>query len=135
IFFTLLGLAALTSSISLLEVPVAFVIDELNIRRKKAAWIVGLLVCCISIVISFDTSLIDLFVIIFNEVGLPLGGLMICLFLGYVWKSESAIDEIEQGFPNVRNHWFTPVWIFFMKYVCPVLIALILVTILLNIFS
>lgn len=134
-FFILLGLAALTSSISLLEVPVAFVIDELHIPRKKAAWIVGLLVCCISIVISFDTSLIDLFVIIFNEVGLPLGGLMICLFLGYVWKSESAIDEIEQGFPNVRNHWFAPVWSFFMKYVCPVLITLILITILLNIFS
>jgi len=134
-FFILLGLAALTSSISLLEVPVAFVIDELNIRRRKAAWMVGILVCTFSIVISFNTALIDLFVVLFNEVGLPLGGLMICLFLGYVWKSEKALEEIEYGFPGVRSHWFAPVWTLFIRYICPILISLILITIVLNIFS
>jgi neurotransmitter:Na+ symporter, NSS family len=134
-FFILLGLAALTSSISLLEVPVSYVIDEFNVRRKKAAWGVGSFVAVISIIISFDISLIDYFVYIFNEIGLPLGGLMICLFLGYFWKTENALIEIEQGFEGVENHWFAKVWTFFIRYVCPVLIALVLITTIYNIFS
>jgi neurotransmitter:Na+ symporter, NSS family len=134
-FFVLLGLAALTSSISLLEVPVSYVIDEFNVRRKKAAWGVGSVVSVIAIIISFDISLIDYFVYIFNEIGLPLGGLMICLFLGYFWKSENALLEIEQGFEGVKTHWFAKVWTFFIKYICPVLIALVLITTVYNILS
>ncbi len=134
-FFILLGLAALTSSISLLEVPVSYVIDEFNVRRKKAAWGVGSLVAIIAIIISFDISLIDYFVYIFNEIGLPLGGLMICLFLGYFWKAENALLEIEQGFEGVESHWFAKVWTFFIRYICPVLIGLVLITTIYNIIS
>lgn len=134
-FFILLGLAALTSSISLLEVPVSYVIDEFNVRRKKAAWGVGSVVVLISIIISFEISLIDVFVYIFNEIGLPLGGLMICLFLGYFWKTENALLEIENGFDNVENHWFSTFWVFFIKFICPILITLVLVTTIYNIFS
>ncbi|MEX1063169.1 MAG: sodium-dependent transporter [Balneolaceae bacterium] len=134
-FFILLGLAALTSSISLLEVPVSYVIDEFDIRRKKAAWLVGGLVTLISIAISFETSLIDLFVYIFNEIGLPLGGLMICLFLGYFWKTENALMEISNGFEDVEQHWIAGWWVVFIKYICPVLIGLVLITTILNILS
>jgi neurotransmitter:Na+ symporter, NSS family len=134
-FFILLGLAALTSSISLLEVPVSYVIDEFNVRRKKAAWGVGSVVVLISIIISFEIRLIDVFVYIFNEIGLPLGGLMICLFLGYFWKTENALLEIENGFDNVENHWFSTFWVFFIKFICPILITLVLITTIYNIFS
>jgi NSS family neurotransmitter:Na+ symporter len=135
IFFVLLGLAALTSSISLLEVPVSYVIDEFNIRRKKAAWIIGGLVSVISVIISFDIGLIDYFVMIFNEIGLPLGGLMICLFLGYFWKAENAILEIKDGYPDIEGSKVSAVWIFFIKYICPVLIAIVLVTTIINYIS
>lgn len=131
-FFVLLGLAALTSSISLLEVPVSYVIDEFNIRRKKAAWIIGGLVSVISVIISFELGLIDVFVMIFNEIGLPLGGLMICIFLGYFWKAENAILEIKDGYPNIEGSRVSVVWIFFIKYICPVLIAIVLVTTIIN---
>lgn len=134
-FFILLSLAALTSSISLLEVPVSYVIDEFNIRRKKAAWMVGGVVSVIGVIISFDISLIDHFVIIFNEFGLPFGGLMICLFLGWFWKTENAVLEISNGFENAEKHWSTTVWSVFIRFICPVLIVLVLVTTLLNIFS
>lgn len=127
-FFILLGLAALTSSISLLEVPVAYVIDEHKIPRKKAAWIVGGLVSLIAITISFNLVLIDVFVAIFNEVGLPLGGLMICLFLGYFWKTENAILEIKDGFEGIEESSFSTVWVIFIKYICPILIGLVLIT-------
>ncbi|MEX0994981.1 MAG: sodium-dependent transporter [Balneolaceae bacterium] len=132
-FFVLLGLAALTSSISLLEVPVSYVIDEFNIRRKKAAWMVGGLVSVIAIIISYDISLIDHFVFIFNEIGLPLGGLMICLFLGWFWKTENAILEMKNGFEQIETHWVTGYWKFFIQYMCPVLIAIVLISTLWNV--
>lgn len=125
-FFILLGLAALTSSISLLEVPVSYVIDEHNIKRKKAAWLVGGFVGIIGVVISFELGLIDIFVNIFNEVGLPLGGLMICLFLGYFWKSENALLEMEQGNKGISDSKFSTIWIIFIKFISPILIALVL---------
>ncbi|MEX0639023.1 MAG: sodium-dependent transporter, partial [Balneolaceae bacterium] len=62
IFFVLLGLAALTSSISLMEVPVSYVIDEFEIRRKMATLIVSGVVAIFALLISWDISLIDLFV-------------------------------------------------------------------------
>lgn len=128
-FFILLGLAALTSSISLLEVPVSYVIDEHNIRRKKAAWIIGGIVGVIGVIISFELGLIDLFVYIFNEIGLPLGGLMICIFLGYFWKTENALLEMKNGFEGVESSKFAPIWSVFIKYISPVLIALVLFSI------
>lgn len=125
-FFILLGLAALTSSISLLEVPVSYVIDEHNIKRSKAAWLVGGFVGIIGVVISFELGLIDIFVNIFNEVGLPLGGLMICLFLGYFWKTENALLEMEDGNKGISSSKFSTVWIIFIKFISPILIALVL---------
>ncbi|TVQ66758.1 MAG: sodium-dependent transporter [Balneolaceae bacterium] len=127
-FFILLGLAALTSSISLLEVPVAYVIDEHGVNRKKASWIVGGFVGIISVIVSFELSLIDYFVMIFNEIGLPLGGLAISVFLGYFWKSENALLELEQGNESIRDSGFYTLWVILIKYISPVLIGLVLLT-------
>lgn len=127
-FFILLGLAALTSCISLLEVPVAYVIDEYSVRRKKAAWLVGLVVSVIAVIVSFNLDLIDIFVAIFNEVGLPLGGLMICIFLGYFWKTENALLEMREGATNLDRGNFSSLWSVFIKYISPVLIALVLIS-------
>jgi NSS family neurotransmitter:Na+ symporter len=132
-FFLLLGLAALTSAISLLEVPVSYMIDEHNMRRKTASWSVGGAIGIVAIIISFDIGLIDWFVYIFNEIGLPLGGLMLCIFLGWVWKTENAIVEIKQGYENVDNSNFAKIWGIFIKYICPILIGIVFVTTLLDI--
>ncbi|MDI6400930.1 sodium-dependent transporter [Balneolaceae bacterium ANBcel3] len=131
-FFLLLSMAALTSTISLLEVPVSYVIDEHKIARKKAALLVGGLVLLVSLLISFMPSMIDVFATIFNNIGLPLGGLMLCLFLAWFWKAEHAITEIEQGYEGIHQSMVKPVWILFVKYICPLLIALVLVTTLYN---
>ncbi|MCH8556376.1 MAG: sodium-dependent transporter [Balneolia bacterium] len=132
-FFLLLGLAALTSSISLLEVPVSYVIDEHKIPRKKASLIIGGIVLFFALIISFDIGLIDVFVNIFNEIGLPLGGMMTCIFLGWVWKSSNALLEIDQGFPGASNSGVGRLWAFFIQYICPVLIGIVFVTTVLNI--
>lgn len=118
-FFLLLSLAALTSTISLLEVPVSYVIDEFEVNRKTASTRLGLGILAISILISFFPSLIDYFVIIFNNIGLPLGGFLICIFIGYVWKTESAINEMEYGFAGIKQTLFTKIWPVFVKFICP----------------
>ncbi len=126
-FFFLLSIAALTSSISLLEVPTSYTIDEHRMPRKKAALLIGGTVTIISIILSFNTGGIDILNYVFSDLGLPLGGLMICLFLGYVWKTENARHEIRSGFEGLDEHWFWPVWTFFVRYICPILIGLVLV--------
>ena len=125
-FFFLLSLAALTSTISLLEVPTSYIIDEHGVRRKKAALYVGLTVLTISIIISFNTWLIVNIDYIFSVIGLPLGGLLICIFIGYFWKTRSAVEEMKNGFKDIRDSWFTTVWSVFIKYICPIIILIIL---------
>lgn len=131
-FFILLSMAALTSTISLLEVPVSYIIDEHNIARKKASLIVGSIVVTVSLVISFNIDLIDVFATIFNNVGLPLGGLMLSIFLAYFWKTENAVAELRHGYSDVDNGTFPLIWGVFIKYICPILIALVLITTLYN---
>ena len=121
-FFFLLSMAALTSTISLLEVPVSYAIDEHEIPRKKAAMMVGGLILLVSLVISFQTSLIGHIDLIFSQIGLPLGGIMICLFLGYVWKTENALEEMDSGFPGITGSTLGKVWRFMIMIFCPLVI-------------
>lgn len=121
-FFLLLSLAALTSTISLLEVPTSYVIDEYNVQRKKAATMIGLGILAVSLIISFDISLIGTIDFIFSTVGLPLGGFLICYFLGYVWKVENAIEELENGYAGLDNSVFKTLWPIFIKYIAPLAI-------------
>jgi NSS family neurotransmitter:Na+ symporter len=134
-FFLLLTMAALTSTISLLEVPTSYAIDELGFSRKKAAMVFGGVITVIAVVISYRLSLIGTFGMIFSSIGLPVGGLMICLFLAYVWKTRHALAEMEDGFEGIQKSLFAKVWPTLMAFVCPVLILLVLVTTLVQQFS
>ncbi|MCP9292800.1 sodium-dependent transporter [Gracilimonas sediminicola] len=118
-FFLLLSIAALTSTISLLEVPVSYVIDEFEVQRKKAAWMVGLGILVVSITVAFFPALIGWFDYLFSTIGLPLGGFLICLFVGYVWKTDQALNEMEYGFAGIKQTLFSKVWPVFIKYICP----------------
>lgn len=130
-FFLILSVAALTSTISLLEVPVSYVIDEHKINRKKATWGVGGFILAISIAVAYFPSLIGTFDNIFNNIGLPLGGLFICLFVGYVWKTDNALSEMEFGYAGIKQTLFSKVWPIFIKYICPLAILYNLITALL----
>lgn len=134
VFFILLGMAALTSTISLLEVPVSYVIDDWGWTRRKAAWSVGGVVAIFAVIISYDINWIDRLSLIFNDIGLPLGGLMICLFLGWFWKTESALLEIKDGYEGLDSSKFRILWPIFITYICPVLIAIVFLTTLYRVF-
>ncbi|MDP6626109.1 MAG: sodium-dependent transporter, partial [Nitrospinota bacterium] len=134
-FFALLAIAALTSGISLLEVVVAYFIDEIRWSRKKAVLVVGGVIFALGIpsalsfgVIGeckvFGMNFFDIVDQIASNYLLPLGGLLICVFVAWVWGTKQALKEIHMGehkFP------FAAGWVFLIKYVSPFAVGIIFV--------
>lgn len=122
-FFALMTIASLTSSISMLEVPVAYAVENHGVERRKATVVLGALVTviCLVIVVNFD-RLFDLVVTLTTEWSQPLGGLFFCLFAGWIWRRNSLLQEIRQGFPEVEGTLFWKIWPFYVKFVCPLAI-------------
>lgn len=134
VFFVLLALAALTSTISLHEVSTAYVHEEYNISRKKAAVIVSIGVTIIGIICSLSMGLLKSYTLFglnfFNlldfvtaKIMLPLGGMMICIF------TAKRVDKLLLK-EEVTNHgtirfYFFNTYAFFVKYIAPIAIGLI----------
>ena len=125
IFFLLMTIAALTSSISMLEVPVAYLVDSKNVKRKKATIILSLLVFVVSAIIVFNFQLMFGFVItLTTEYSQPLLGLVLCIFAGWVWKRDQILTELKQGSDNIEKGLFWKIWPWYVKFVCPLVIAI-----------
>ena len=133
IFFTLLAIAALTSAISLLEVVVAYFIDQKGWGRKKAVLTMGLVIFVIGIPsgLSFgllaDTQLFGM--TFFDHVDnissnylLPIGGMLTAIFIGWVWGTKEAHKEIERH--ETTFHW-AGYWEFVVRYIAPVAVAIV----------
>ena len=134
VFFVLLALAALTSTISLHEVSTAYVHEEYHISRKKAAIIVSIGVTILGILSSLSMGLLKSYTLFglnfFNlldfvtaKIMLPLGGMMICIF------TAKRVDKLLLK-EEVTNHgtirfYFFNTYAFFVKYIAPIGIGLI----------
>lgn len=124
IFFLLMTIAALTSSISMLEVPVAYLVDSKNVKRKKATIILSCLVFAVSSIIVFNFELMFGFVItLTTEYSQPLLGLVLCIFAGWIWKRDQILTELKQGNENIEKGLFWKIWPWYVKFVCPLVIA------------
>ena len=122
-FFILMTIAALTSSISMLEVPVSLVAEEAAVGRNKATLIAGLVVMCVSTVILFYfESLFNAVIDLTTVYSQPLLGVMLCVFVGWVWHRDNLLRELKQGFPHVEQTLFWKIWPVYVKFACPVLI-------------
>ncbi|MEW5250996.1 sodium-dependent transporter [Microbulbifer discodermiae] len=114
VFFFLVLVAALTSLVSIIEVPVATLRDERGMERKKAIYVIAAvqLVLAIACAVSFgmvdwftnfihlagsDKSFFDLVELIFYNTILPLNGLLVCLFVIYKWKKSNLDLELQEG--------------------------------------
>ncbi|MCO1333162.1 sodium-dependent transporter [Microbulbifer sp. OS29] len=122
-FFALMVIASLTSSISMLEVPVAFSIENLNIPRRIATPIVGLIIFGVSsgIIFYFD-SLFLLAVTISTEYGQPLLGIALCIFAGWIWRRDQLLAELKKGHEDIEHTLFWKIWPWYVRIVCPLLI-------------
>ncbi len=132
IFFVLLFLAAWTSAISLVEPAVAWLCETRNHSRKTAAWLVGLTAWLLGLgtIFSFThteiwsikgVSLFDALEYLTANIILPLGGAFIAIFVG--WKLPAVVLREEL---NISHPLFYRLWHFMLRYVCPVVIFLIL---------
>jgi len=125
-FFVLMSIAALTSSISMLEVPVAYAVENHQMDRRRAARVVGLVVALISIIIAvYFETLFSWTVRATTQFSQPLLGLMFCLFAGWIWHRNKVLKEIRQGYPDVENSLFWKIWPHYIRYVCPVIILVV----------
>ncbi|MEZ8823458.1 sodium-dependent transporter [Vibrio amylolyticus] len=127
VFFLLLTIAALTSSISMLECPVALVGERFNTSRKATSWVLGCVIALASVIIVFNFgSLFGLVAMIATQYLQPFAALLFCLFGGWVWSRQGKIKELEQGCPEFTLGWFGKVWPVYIKFVCPTLVAAVI---------
>ena len=125
-FFFLMSIAALTSSISMLEVPVAYTIEEHGLTRHKAVWMIGGSIAIVSttILLNFE-SLFGFVIALTTRYSQPLLGFMLCFFAGWVMHRNTLLEELRKGNPEVEQGLFWKVWLWYVKFVCPVIILAI----------
>lgn len=125
-FFALMTIASLTSSISMLEVPVSYAVEELKFSRSRASVSIGGFVTVISILIAMNFDwLFDVVVTLTTELSQPLLGLFFCIFVGWIWRRDAILEEIRCGSSNVHNSVFWKIWPFYVKFICPLAILIV----------
>jgi NSS family neurotransmitter:Na+ symporter len=126
-FFFLMSVAALTSSISMLEVPVAFLTERFQWTRSRAAIIAGVFIGFLStaIAMNFD-SLFGFVIAASTRYGQPMLGLMLCIYTGWIWRRDSVLAELRKNDPDVASGVFWKIWPWYLRVVCPVVIGFIL---------
>ncbi|WP_194540554.1 sodium-dependent transporter [Paenibacillus sp. JZ16] len=130
LFFILLAIAALTSSVSLMEVPTSYVMDRWNWGRTKAVLVICALVMLVGLPSALSFGIVpgltdiggknffDWLDFVTSNILLPLGGLITTIFAGYFWKRAADAAGLKAG-------WFR-VWLFMLRYIAPVLVLLVL---------
>lgn len=133
-FFLLLGVAALTSTISVLEVIVAFFVEELKMKRGAATWLATLSVSVLGVFCVLSTStmadykifgktVFELMEYSTANVLLPLGGLLIVIFVAWFFGRDKAKEELSNN--GTLKARYIPLFLFIIKFVAPFAIAFV----------
>ena len=132
LFFILLFFAAITSSISLIEPAISFLIERHSMSRAEASIKMGLLTWFLGIGTLLSFNLISDYKLLgmnffgildglTSKIMLPLGGLLMAIFTGYIVKKKIVMDELRMG-PIKFNF-----WLILIRYVAPIAVTLIFV--------
>ncbi|MCG3864708.1 MULTISPECIES: sodium-dependent transporter [unclassified Photobacterium] len=136
LFFIGLSVAALTSSVSLLEVVVAYLIDEKGLSRVTAVISASIVMALLCILASlsiggfgpklFDTGAFDIFDLLTDKIFLAVGGMLVCLFAG--WRLDRS--ELKKEITNDGKVAFPlfNLWYVLIKYIIPVAIAIVAIS-------
>ena len=134
VFFVALMVAALTSSVSLLEVVVAYLMDQRKMSRTKAVYGSAIIMAIMGILASlslgtmsgvtvFGVGAFDFFDILTDKIFLAIGGMLLAIFVGWFVKKEDLRDELTNG--GTIKFGLFEIWYNLIKYVIPVAIAVI----------
>ncbi|MFD2615470.1 sodium-dependent transporter [Paenibacillus gansuensis] len=131
LFFILLAVAALTSAVSILEVPVAYVMNKMKWSRAKSAIALGILLLIVGIPAAMSVtgplstflpggkSLFDWMDFLGSYVLVPIGGLVVTLFTGFAWKRAGE----EAG---LTSNWYK-LWMFLLRWVAPIMMVAVFI--------
>lgn len=131
LFYGLLGLAALTSTISMHEIGTAFFYEELHISRNRGAWIETVVCCVIGIFCSLSMGAVnglslmgmpflDFCDHLTAQFLLPLGSFLTCIFVGWFVPQQIVKDEYT-NWGTLRGSLYQA-WLFAVRFICPVCI-------------
>lgn len=134
LFYALLSLAALTSTISMHEIGTAFFHEELKRPRRHAAWIVTITSMVISVVSSlscgaypqltvFGMSMMDFFDFLTANILMPAGALLTCIYVGWVVPRSTVMTEFTNRHTVCLR--LFPAFLFMVRFVCPICITLV----------
>ncbi len=128
VFFALMSIAAVTSSISMLEVPVSYLVEDKAVSRTKAVWIMTLFILGIStVIIANFGDLFGLVITVTTQYSQPLLGLIMCVFVGWVWRRNAILSELKEGFVGAEQSLFWKIWPVYVKFVCPIIIGVMFI--------
>ena len=132
-FYALLVFAALTSTISMHEIGTAFFTEEFHMPRKYAAWVLTIVASVLCLLCSWSVGAFDIKVLGLSLMDfcdqltanfmLPLGGMLACLYVGWYIPRQVVHDEFTNY--GQLNHNFYRIYLFAVRYVCPVCITLV----------
>ena len=139
LFFILLSIAALTSAISLLQVVVSYFVDERKWNRHKAVTLMGIFIFLLGVPSALSYNLLSDFKIfglnffslvdfVASNILLPLGGMLIAIFVGWVWGFDKAVIGLKEGAEKLLDDQplLIGFWKIFLRYFSPILIFLVL---------
>ncbi|MFK5970723.1 MAG: sodium-dependent transporter [Candidatus Marithrix sp.] len=133
LFFVLLVLAALSSSISLIEPAVAWLVETGKFTRKSASVASGLLVWLVGLITVFSfniwidvrplagLNLFELLDYLTSNIMLPLGGLLIAIFVGWLMKKTVIAEELNSSANSFMYH----IWYFLLRYIIPISVGIV----------
>lgn len=136
IFFIALTVAALTSSVSLMEVAVAYFIDERGVERKKAVYGVSTAMALLCVLSSLSMGALsgvsllgvgffDFFDILTDKIFLAIGGLLLAVFVGWFMDKEELRQELTNG--GAIKFGLFEAWYALVKFVIPIAITFVAV--------
>lgn len=125
-FFSLLSIAALTSTISSTEVPVSYLVEDKAMSRSKATWLISAIVLTASmLLVAFFDALFGLVIMVLTTILQPLMCLFYFIVIGWIWKRGNKLNVKAQ---TENNKWLV-VFANYLRYVCPVLLIVVFVNI------
>lgn len=145
-FFLLVCFAALTSTISLLEVPAAYLVDQKKMPRKKVVWGIALLIFILGLPSMVSQGMVPAlnklpfyqdqdfltFVADMTDISLTVGGCLMCIFIGKRWSIKEMNDELALGNERFMGTSLQKYLHITIGYVCPIILGIMSVIIILE---
>ena len=127
-FFILMSIAALTSSISMLEGPVSYAVERHDMPREKDTTFIGIgiFVLSVAIILNIETML-DFVAITATQYGQPIIAMLCCVFVGWIWHRNDVLMELKQGNDDVDHSVFWKIWPWYTKFICPTAIGIVFI--------